>query len=263
MVLKGMRRTVFIVGTAGAGKTVLTGVLKERIESYGPSAITVNLDPAVKQLPYDPNVDVRDYVSYDEFLKSGLGPNSALIAAVDSALLHVDDIIREIDEYNADYVIIDTPGQMEVYAYRVGGQMITRALAAGNPSLVVFLIDALFFEEPLSIASALSLASSIALRLGLPQVNAVSKADLLLPEVVEEIIPRLGEEGFLEGLIERVENVNAQARLMALKLVEAIREAGFIGELIPVSSLNVETVDGLYGRIQQVLTGGDEPSAYK
>ncbi|MCE4624291.1 MAG: ATP/GTP-binding protein [Desulfurococcales archaeon] len=250
-------RYIILTGTAGAGKSVLTGVLKEEIERHGFSAITVNLDPAVKVLPYEANVDVRDIVSYDEYLRQGLGPNGALIVAVDSLVLHADVIKSRIEEYKADYVILDTPGQMEVFVYRVGGPLLIRAITGGAPAVNVYLMDALFFEEPLSIASALNLASSVYLRLMLPQINTVSKADLLQPEVIEKIIPRLGEEGFLEGLIEAIPDVSEQAKYIALKTLEGLRSAGFIGEVYHVSTLQPETVATLFGGIQAILSGGE------
>jgi hypothetical protein len=40
------------------------------------SVITVNLDPGVQKLPYNPHVDVRDYVTLEEVMeKHKLGPN--------------------------------------------------------------------------------------------------------------------------------------------------------------------------------------------
>ena len=33
------------------------------------NVITVNLDPAVKKLPYNPSIDIQDYVIVDESLR--------------------------------------------------------------------------------------------------------------------------------------------------------------------------------------------------
>ncbi len=252
-----MERYIVLTGTAGSGKSVLTRSLKEEVERHGYAALTVNLDPAVKSIPYEPNVDARDYVSYDDLLREGLGPNGALIAAVDSLVLHTEELRRAIEEYKADYVILDTPGQMEVFVYRIGGPLLLKALTGGAPTVNVYLIDALFFEDPLSIASAFNLAASVQLRLSLPQINVVSKSDLLLPEVKSEILPRLAEEGFLEGLIEAYEEAPAPARHLAMKTVEAAREAGFIASMIPVSTLQPESIAMLFGAIQVQLAGGE------
>ena len=43
------------------------------------SFFQVNLDPAVANLPYEPNIDIRDTVNYKEVMKQyGLGPNGGL-----------------------------------------------------------------------------------------------------------------------------------------------------------------------------------------
>jgi len=250
---------VVMVGPAGSGKSALTGVLSEYAEGRGATVVRVNFDPAVEVLPYEPHVDVREYVKAEDFMKQGLGPNGALIAAVGSLINYVGAVRERIAEFNPDMVIVDTPGQLELFAYRVSGPAILSELIGDDPGVTVFLMDAPFFEDPLSIVSALSLASSVAIRLGLPQVNVVSKADLLLPEIVEEVIPRLGEDGFLESLIESYPGGDANLRILALRLAEAIRDSGFIGEVIPVSIYDEESVARLYGKILQIHAGGEEP----
>ena len=250
-------RYVILTGTAGSGKSSLAARLKEVIDKGGFTSIIVNLDPAAKVLPYEPHVDARSFVSYEDLLREGLGPNGALIAAVDSLVLHADEILREIAQYKPDYVILDTPGQMEVFVYRVGGPMLLRSLIGEHPAVNLYLLDALFFEEPISIVSALGLASSVYLRLMTPQINVVTKSDLLLPDIINEVIPRLGEEGFLEGLVEAYPDAPEQAKLMALKTLEALRVAGFVGEVYTVTILRPETVATLYGAVANILAGGE------
>ncbi|MEM4739282.1 MAG: ATP/GTP-binding protein, partial [Acidilobaceae archaeon] len=152
--------------------------------------------------------------------------------------------------------------QMELFAYRHGGPVVLDALTHGYNSIIVFLMDAIFFENPASIVSILTLASSVAVRLGRPQINIVSKADLLLPEVIDNVISRLGEEGFLESLISSSENIDIYTRALMLSLASSLYDAGFIGEVIPVSVNQPESLDALYAKIQQLLKCGDEYKYY-
>jgi len=249
---------IVIVGTAGSGKSTLTGELADHMESFGVSVARLNFDPAAETLPYEPEVDVRDYVSVTEFMDKGLGPNGALIAAVDSIINNVFDLREKLTSINPDYVIVDTPGQMELFAYRHGGPLVLDALTHGYEAMTVFLIDSVFFEKPSSIIASLALASSVALRLRKPQVNIVSKSDLLIADIIEEIIPRLSDPLFLAQMVEEDRDSPGDLKVLMRLIAEALSTAGFIGEVIPVSVNDPRSLDALYAKIQQVLSRGED-----
>jgi GTPase SAR1 family protein len=62
---------IITIGMAGAGKSTFV----QRINSYLHSQdgarppYILNLDPAVTQVPFDPNIDIRDTVNYQEVMK--------------------------------------------------------------------------------------------------------------------------------------------------------------------------------------------------
>ena len=75
---------IFFVGTAGSGKSTLTHTFQSWMNSLGLDAITVNLDPGVDYLMYTPDIDIREWVSLTEIMKThNLGPNGAQIACAD------------------------------------------------------------------------------------------------------------------------------------------------------------------------------------
>lgn len=257
-----MARFVVIVGPAGSGKSTITGELARVMEDYGVTVARVNFDPAAEVVPYDADIDVRDYVTASEIMeKEGLGPNGALVVAVDSLISHVSDIRSKIEEINPDYVLLDTPGQLELFAYRAGGPLVLESLVLDNPAATLFLADAIFMENPASMVSVFTLASSVAVRLKRPQVNVVSRADLLSPSVYE-VIERIPEDGFLTSLVELDERLPGDLKLLSQLLSEALYRAGFLGGLIPVSVKDPESLSLLYAKLQQILAAGDDYAFY-
>ena len=57
----------YFIGTAGSGKSTITGALKNYVINRDPeiTAITLNLDPGAKKVPYEPDIDIRDYIVLD------------------------------------------------------------------------------------------------------------------------------------------------------------------------------------------------------
>ncbi|MBS7621842.1 ATP/GTP-binding protein, partial [Candidatus Bathyarchaeota archaeon] len=60
---------VFIIGTAGSGKSQLTAAFSEWLMLSKQDVAIVNLDPGALTLPYRPDVDARDYISVDKIME--------------------------------------------------------------------------------------------------------------------------------------------------------------------------------------------------
>jgi len=167
-----------------------------------------------------------------------------------------------VEQFKADYAIIDTPGQLEPFAYRVGGPLVLDALIQDDKAVTVFLMDSVFFESPADIVSILTLASSVNVRLRRPQVNVISKADLLSQDVVNNVLPMLHEEGYLEAAVRDSEALRGVELNISLSLARALYEAGYIGEILPVSAYDEVSLKELYGKVQEVLEGGEDYAIY-
>ena len=120
---------VYFIGTAGSGKSTLTNNFKEWMRLRGLDAITVNLDPGAENLPYEPDVDICDWISLKEIMDSyGLGPNGAQIACADMLALNTSDVKKSIESFKSDYIIVDTPGQLELFVFREAGKYTVKFL---------------------------------------------------------------------------------------------------------------------------------------
>lgn len=246
---------IVIAGTAGSGKSTLTSAFGDWLESMNLPVVRVNLDPAAEDTPYSPNVDVREYVNIRDVMRRfNLGPNGALLTAIDMLYNYIDDVSREI-ERNAspnDYVLVDTPGQLELFAYRRGSREVLRGIIGDRRAVMLFLIDALLIADALNVASLILLATSVNLRLGIPMVCAVSKSDLLTDEL-RDLVESINEDP--ERLVEILRSGEV-SKTGIEGLVEMALSRPFT--LIPVSSFDESTFGPLFSAMQIALGSGEE-----
>ncbi|MCQ5376573.1 MAG: ATP/GTP-binding protein [Candidatus Methanomethylicia archaeon] len=246
----------FIMGTAGSGKSALALALSSRIASSDVSTAIVNLDPGVRWLPYSPDVDIRDYVNYDKLVDQyNLGPNGALVACVDAAVTHVASMRAELEKLSPDYVIVDTPGQMELFAYRDAGTLIASSISEGQFS-TIFLADSIFLNRASDFVSLLLLAYSVQSRFMAPQINCVSKVDLLPRSVYEKgILWTTEPEALLDEFVSEKPTLRSE---ISARTLESLIDLGALGEFIFTSSNTGEGLDDLYAQIQRVHQAGED-----
>ncbi len=254
--MKAMPYYIVVLGVAGSGKTTLTGSLQGWLEDFGFDVATINLDPAAEYLPYTPDVDVRDYVdARDVMRKYKLGPNGALIASSDLIVTKLDELLDEVNSLRSNYIIIDTPGQLEVFAFRDAGPIILNSIIGDHKSLSLFLIDAIFSKSPSNMLSTLLLSTSIQLRLGKPQVNVLTKTDLLAGEEIDKILDMIENPEVFISILARDKSTRL---LWDYSDLEAIIPRVITSTIIPVSSITREGFDNLYAMIQRVVAGGED-----
>ncbi|MHA1195940.1 MAG: ATP/GTP-binding protein [Promethearchaeota archaeon] len=246
----------YCIGTAGSGKSTITGELKEYVINRDPeiSAITLNLDPGSKVMPYVPDIDIRDYIILDEIMEEyGLGPNGAMILASDLMVNYLDDIKDEIDEYNPDWIFVDTAGQLELFAFRDTGPLIASSLGFGNiQRCVSFLFDSNLVRRPNGFISTLLLAASVQFRFrNISQINVLSKSDLLDEDQVDMIINWSQDYRALEDSTN--ERESGLIRELSMLISEVFIQLGSTAELIPCTIKNEHGLDPLFAYLQRVF----------
>jgi len=247
--------TVFIVGTAGSGKTTLVESFAEWLENNQYDVAIMNLDPAVEYVPYVPDIDVRDLVSARELMrKYRLGPNASIIAAIDMLAIRSQELRNQIMDLGANYVLIDTPGQMELFAFRNVGSVLVSRLGADR-SCVVFVMDSTQARTPSGFVSSMLLSLSAQFRFRMPQVNVLNKVDLLEDKVLEQLL-EWSEE--LDSLRQSLIGEGGLEAELSIKLSEVINAVGTVPKPIPVSAKSGEGLDALYRALHSIYVGGSD-----
>ena len=247
---------VFIIGTAGSGKSRLTAAFADWLKLSKQDVAIVNLDPGVSIMPYSPEVDVRDYVDVQSLMEEyRLGPNGALIMASDLIADQIEKISKDVEELQSDIVLVDTSGQMELFAFRASGPYITSELTK-EPKAIVYLFDAVFSVSPLNYVSNLFLSSAVYNRFLLPQVHLLSKCDLLPKEEVNRIVDWSSHKYALADSIEQ--KLEGTRRLLSRNMMEAIYKLGLRFLLTPISAKTNEGMINFNTALERILSEGDK-----
>jgi GTPase SAR1 family protein len=246
----------FIIGTAGSGKSLFTAAFSEWLKMSKQDVAVVNLDPGALKLPYSPDVDVRNYVNVGDLMeKYGLGPNGALIMAADLIADEIENLTRDIEEANADIVLVDTPGQMELFAFRASGPYIVDELTK-EPKALVYMFDAVFSINPLNYVSNMFLSAAVYNRFFQPQLHVLSKSDLIPKKDVQAITTWSANTRALEDAIEQ--KLEGSKRIFSHSMMQAINRLGLKFLLMPVSAKTNEGLTNINTTLERILNEGEK-----
>jgi len=248
-------KAIFIVGTAGAGKSLLASKILDYYSQNGAFVGMLNLDPGVENLPYTCDIDVRDYIDIVQLMKQyDLGPNGAMIMANDLIASKIDDLQNEVDNVNPDYLIIDTPGQIELFAYRASGPFLIQNLNAEEKASI-FLHDGSLMTSPSNFVSIALLATSVKLRLGLSQINVLTKTDLI-EDKIKDILKWSTNMASLEDALAK--DSDGENYTLAINILRGLNLGGFAQGTIPISNATGDGMVNLQSALSRVLNLGEE-----
>jgi hypothetical protein len=222
----------------------------------GLDCVNVNLDPGVEELPYDADVDIREWISVPRMMKEqGLGPNGAQIACADMMALKVGELKQILDGYRTNYFLFDTAGQVELFAFRDSSNIIVDALGR-NRSLIIFTYDPMLCRKPSGMVSQIMLGVTVSLRFSVPFVNVLTKADVLAVEDLKKIMSWSEDHVALMSAIYD-EDPTAQTQIN-LDLLRVLEQSGTTSPVRPVSALEMAGLEDIYDAIQEVYMGGED-----
>ncbi|KFA80294.1 hypothetical protein S40288_05896 [Stachybotrys chartarum IBT 40288] len=150
----------------------------------------INLDPAVLNVPFDSNIDIRDSVNYEEVMKQyNLGPNGGILTSLNLFATKVDQIVNLLekrtrpdpekpDRKPIDHILVDTPGQIEVFVWSASGTILLESLASSFPTVIAYIIDTPRTASTSTFMSNMLYACSILYKTKLPMILVFNKTDV-------------------------------------------------------------------------------------
>ena len=251
-----MVKAIIVTGLAGSGKTMLSYSILEWYRNIKQDIAILNLDPGVLNLPYEPDIDIREFVNiWDLMERYSIGPNSALILSMDLLLDYVEKINALIQSINPKILLIDTPGQMEVFAYRVSGKFFIDLLDV-EEKMLLFVMDGVFVSDARNLISNLLVCASVKLRFDLPFLLILNKLDLLSKEDEKRLQIWLHN---IKSLYETLSSHYSEDEAMFLiRMFKAIKSYNLLSNYIPLSAVTLDNMSLLIQAISRVLFRGDE-----
>lgn len=247
--------TIFVTGTAGAGKSLLTSKLMQWYKDNNFYPISLNLDPGVISLPYEPDVDVRNYIDIGKIMSEhDLGPNGALIMAADMIATKLDEIQEEVYNLNPDFVVADTPGQVELFIFRASGPYFVSNFQSDN-KINIFTFDGILASSsPINFISIALMATSVRLRLNISQIDVMTKRDLVIDKLGD--IMRWSSKSSLEDSLQNEKNI--EYSILSKDLLQALFKNKLMQNPILVSSLTMSGMVNLTAALSRVLNLGED-----
>ncbi|RDL42290.1 putative GTPase npa3 [Venustampulla echinocandica] len=189
---------IVCVGMAGSGKTTFMQRINSYLHSQQEPPYVINLDPAVRTVPFDSNIDIRDSVNYKEVMKSyNLGPNGGILTSLNLFATKIDQIISLLEKRTGPdpakpdakpikNILVDTPGQIEVFVWSASGSILLDSLASSFPTVIAYIIDTPRTTSTSTFMSNMLYACSILYKTKLPMILVMNKTDVKDAEFAKE-----------------------------------------------------------------------------
>ncbi|PHH70817.1 hypothetical protein CDD80_5713 [Ophiocordyceps camponoti-rufipedis] len=181
---------IVCVGMAGSGKTTFMQRINAHLHAAKQPPYVINLDPAVLSVPFDANIDIRDSVNYGQVMQQyGLGPNGGILTALNLFATKVDQVVGLLEKRvkpdpekperrPVDRILVDTPGQIEVFVWSASGTILLESLASSFPTVVAYIIDTPRTASTSTFMSNMLYACSILYKTKLPMILVFNKTDV-------------------------------------------------------------------------------------
>jgi len=186
------------------------------------------------------------------------GPNGGLIYCMEHLIDNLDWFQDALCDYEDDYLIIDCPGQIELYSHVPVMRTLVDSLQKWGYSVCgLYLVDSQFISDPAKFISGTLMALSAMIHLEIPHINVLTKMDL-----VKDTIKKSKMEKFFDpDMTDLVGDLTQHTGEKFLQLNEAIGsviEDYKMVNFLPLDISDEDSISDLLTQIDNALQYGED-----
>ncbi|CAG8578002.1 7471_t:CDS:2 [Paraglomus brasilianum] len=249
-----------------------------------------NLDPAAERFEYEPSIgiflpqlvsiglslhvmigkpidlfsifenvqDIRELITLEDVMDElHYGPNGGLIYCLEFLLNNIDWLEDELGEYYDDYLIIDCPGQIELYTHFPIIRRLCECLQRMNFSICgVYLLESQFIEDKSKFFAGVLSAMSAMISLEIPHINVMSKMDLL-GDVNNQMMERYFDPDPLLLLEEVNRNTNTRYHSLNEAIAQLVDDYNMVS-FLPLNIRDEDSVASILSHIDNATQYGED-----
>ncbi|KAI9193439.1 GPN-loop GTPase [Polychytrium aggregatum] len=247
------------MGPAGSGKSTYCSTMVGHCESLARVVHLVNLDPAAEKFTYEPTIDIRDLITLEDVVEElHYGPNGGLIYCLEFLINNMDWFEEELNNFDDDYLIIDCPGQIELYThFPIMKRLVENMQRLGYRVCGVYCLDSQFIDDIPKYFSGVLSAMSAMVQLEIPHVNVMTKMDLLGDRAQSSRMER-----FLDpdpSLLAESANIETHSKFhgLNLALLRLIEEYNMVS-FLPLNIKEEESISLVLQHIDNAIQYGED-----
>uniref|UniRef100_A0A3P8USD9 GPN-loop GTPase 3 n=1 Tax=Cynoglossus semilaevis TaxID=244447 RepID=A0A3P8USD9_CYNSE len=177
--------------TSSFKESTYCSTIVQHVQALNRTVRVVNLDPAAEHFNYPVMADIRELIQVDDVMEDDslrFGPNGGLVFCMEYLANNFDWLEENLGHEEDDYILFDCPGQIELYTHLPVMRQLVEQLQQWEFRVCgVFLVDSQFMVESFKFISGVMAALSAMVSLEIPQINIMTKMDLLSPQDKKEI----------------------------------------------------------------------------
>lgn len=172
-----MNSAIFVIGPAGVGKSTFCRTYSDYIKDIGYNPVLFNIDPGAINGKFHVSITL-EYPLQSVMSTYKLGPNGGMMKCLE--LMSKDKWLDDcLSGYTDEFVIVDCPGQIELYSHETYMNDIINIFQQNNYNCAsVYLVDYTYQNDRFKYNAALLNGLASSMNLNIPHLNCMTKMDM-------------------------------------------------------------------------------------